>query len=224
MTTLRRRIATDTRYALGGFPAATVSFALVVTGVAAGLGSLVAFVGLPILAATAGAARRFADAEREMVAEVLDRPVGRPDYPAAPPSAGLLRRLANPVAHTQGWLDLLHAVIAFPFAVLSFAVTLTWWVAAVAGLSFPLYGWIIAAIPGVDGGIPQLLGLGDGTAAFIIFNTAVGALFAVTLPPIVHGMALVRATLAQALLTGPARPAVAESYSPYADLLAPRRA
>ncbi|MFG3441375.1 sensor domain-containing protein [Nonomuraea sp. NPDC047897] len=223
MTTLRQRIATDTRYALGGFPAAAVSFALVVGGVAAGLGSLVAVVGLPILAATATAARRFADAEREMVAEVLERPVGRPAYPAAPPSAGRLRRLANPVAGTQGWLDMLHAVIAFPFALLSFAVTLTWWAGAIAGLSFPLYGWILAAIPGMQG-LPELLGLGDGTATFIIFNTAVGALFAVTLPPVVRGMALFRATLAQALLTRPAGPAVVEPFSPYADLLAPRRA
>ncbi|WP_101790507.1 sensor domain-containing protein [Nonomuraea indica] len=223
MTTLRQRIATDTRYALGGFPAATISFALVVSGMAAGIGSLVAVVGVPILGATAATARRFADTEREMVAEVLEHPVGRPVYPDAPPSAGLLRRLANPVAGAQGWLDMLHAVIAFPFAVLSFAVTLTWWVGAIAGLSFPLYGWILAAIPGMEG-LPELLGLGDGTATFVIFNTAVGALFAVTLPPVVRGMALVRATLAQAMLTRPVRPAVQEPFSPYADLLAARRA
>lgn len=207
MTTLRQRLATDTRYALAGFPAATLSFSLVVTGVAAGLGSMVAFVGLPILAATAAAARNFADFERVALPEVLDRPVARPDYPQAPAGADWFRRTMNPLFSAQAGLDLLYAIVAFPFALIAFVVTVVWWAGAIAGLTFPLYGWIIAGIPGMDGGLPALLGLGNGTATLVIFNTALGALFALTLVPVVRTVALFKAGISQALLTRPAYPA-----------------
>ncbi|MER6944199.1 sensor domain-containing protein [Nonomuraea sp. NPDC000554] len=204
MTTLRHRIATDTRYNMAGFPTAVLSFSLVVAGVSAGIGSTVAFVGLPILAATAAMARNFADAELATISEVLGRPLARPAYPQAPAGAGWFRRMMNPLANGQSWIDLIYAVVAFPLAVASFAVTAVWWAGAIAGLTFPLYGWILAAVPGVsDGGVPALLGIGHDPATFVIFNTAIGVLFALTLPPVVRGTALMRASLAQALLTRP---------------------
>ncbi|MFC7099150.1 hypothetical protein ACFQQB_00790 [Nonomuraea rubra] len=36
---------------------------------------------------------------------------------------------------------------------------------------------------------------------FVVFNTAIGVLFALTLVPVVRGAALVKASLAQAMLT-----------------------
>ncbi|GAA2300835.1 hypothetical protein GCM10010149_57420 [Nonomuraea roseoviolacea subsp. roseoviolacea] len=203
MTTLWHRIATDTRYTFMGLPSALASFSLVVTGVAAGLGAAVAVVGLPVLAGTASLARNFADGERESLAEVLRRPVGRPVYAEPPAGAGWWRRTLNPLASPRAWMDLMHAVVAFPFALAAFVVTTVWWAVAIAGLAFPLYGWIVAKIPGVDGGLPQLLGLGSGTTAFVLFNTAVGALFALTLAPAVRAAALLKAAPAQLLLAGP---------------------
>ncbi|MBN6050931.1 sensor domain-containing protein, partial [Nonomuraea sp. RK-328] len=195
-----------------GLPAALASFGLVVTGVAAGLGSAVAVVGLPVLAGTAVLARNFAESERESLAEVLRRPVGRPVYARPAEDAGWWRRTLNPLASPQAWTDLLHAVVALPFALVAFVITTVWWAIAVAGLAFPLYGWIIAGIPGVDGGLPQLLGLGIGMTTFVMFNTAVGALFALTLAPAVRAAALFRAVPAQLLL---ARPVVESPYDPY---------
>ncbi|MEV0195589.1 sensor domain-containing protein [Nonomuraea sp. NPDC050691] len=213
MTTLRRRIATDTRYTFMGLPATLASFGLVVTGVAAGLGSAVAVVGLPVLAATAVLARNFAESERESLADVLRRPVGRPVYARPPAGAGRWRRTLNPLASPQAWMDLLHAVVAFPFALVAFVITTVWWAGAVAGLTFPLYGWIIAGIPDVDGGLPAFLGLGTGATAFVMFNTAAGALFALTLAPAVRVAALLRAVPAQLLLT---RPVVESPYDLHA--------
>ncbi|TMR91384.1 sensor domain-containing protein, partial [Nonomuraea basaltis] len=80
MRTLQRRLATDTRYVLLGLPMAVMSFAVVVIGVSAGLGGAVAFIGLPILAATAALARNLADVERLALPEVLGHPVARPRY------------------------------------------------------------------------------------------------------------------------------------------------
>ncbi|MEU6999752.1 sensor domain-containing protein [Nonomuraea sp. NPDC046570] len=201
MTTFPRRIATDTRYALMGFPASVASFALTITGVAAGLGSAVAFVGLPVLAGTAAMSRGFADVERAALPGVLGHPVARPHYNQAPAQASWFRRTMNPLTSAQAWLDLLHPIIAFPFALIAFVFSVVWWAGAIAGLTFPLYGWILFDIPGMDGGLPSLLGLGDSLASFVGFNTGLGALFALTLLPVLRGAALLKASLAQSLLT-----------------------
>ncbi|MEU4224984.1 sensor domain-containing protein [Nonomuraea sp. NPDC026600] len=215
MTTLRHRIATDTRYVLLGFPPAVMSFVLVLTGVAAGVGSAVAFVGLPILAASAAMARNFADVERVLLPDVLGRRLARPRYRQAPSDAGWFRRTMNPLASGQSALDILHAIVAFPIAIVTFVVTVVWWAAAIAGLTFPLYGWIIARIPGYQGDLPGLLGLGSDLTTLVVFNTVLGVLFALTLLPVVRGAALVKASLAQAMLTRPAydeRPATIPAH------------
>ena len=216
MTNLRHRIAADSRYTLTGFPTAVTCFALTVAGVAAGIGSMVAFVGFPVLAGTAAMARRFADAERAALPGVLGHAVARPDYPRAPAGAGWFRRLINPLANGQAWMDLLHGIVNFPFALFSFVVTVVWWSVALAGLAFPVYGWwLIAHVPNFDGGLPALLGFGDGAAVIMIFNTAVGALFALTLAPVLRIVALVKANLAQALLTRPVHSGRQESGLAY---------
>ncbi|MFI6531144.1 sensor domain-containing protein [Nonomuraea sp. NPDC050547] len=204
MRTLQHRITTDTRYVLIGFPVTVIAFVLVVAGVAAGLGGAVAFVGLPVLAATAVLARKFADAERAALPDVVGRPLARPEYPAAPAGAGWFRRTMTPIANGQAFLDLLHAIVALPFAIVSFVLTAVWWAGAIAGLTFPIYGWALAKLPGLDGGLPALLGLGDGDGVFVAFNTAAGLLFALTLPAVVRIAATLKANLAEALLTRPA--------------------
>ncbi|MEU8360602.1 sensor domain-containing protein [Nonomuraea sp. NPDC048882] len=201
MTSLRRRLATDTRYALLGLPVAVLHFAVAVAGIAAGVGGAVAFVGLPILAGAAAMARGLSDVERVALPEVLGRSVARPSYTAVPAGAGWFRRLMNPLASGQSWLDLLYGIIAFPFSLAAAVVTMVWWAGTIAGLTFPVYGWILARLPGTDGSLAALLGLGDGDLAFVGVNTAVGVLFALTLMPVVRAAALVKASLAQAMLT-----------------------
>ncbi|GAA3543098.1 hypothetical protein GCM10022419_024080 [Nonomuraea rosea] len=206
-----QRLTADTRYVLIGFPAAIILFAAVVTGVAAGIGSAVAFIGLPILAATAALARNFADVERVMLPGVLGHPVARPQYAAVPAGAGPLRRLLNPLTSGQAAMDLLYGIIAFPFAIVSFVLVVVWWAGAVAGLTFPIYGWQIAAIPGSEITLPWQLGLGDSDLLFVGFYTVAGVLFALTLPVVVRIAALLKASMAQIMLTHAAQPAPSSS-------------
>ncbi|MEV0621027.1 sensor domain-containing protein [Nonomuraea sp. NPDC050404] len=201
MTSLRHRLRIDTQYTLLGFPIALSHFAVVVAGVSAGVGGAVAFIGLPILAGTAAAARGMADFERVALPDVLDRPVGRPVYRSAPADAGWFRRMMNPLASGQAVMDMMYGIIAFPFSLAAAVVTLVWWAGAIAGLTFPLYGWILAAIPGVNQTLPELLGLGDSALMYVGFNTFAGVLFALTLYPVVRGAALIKASLAQSMLT-----------------------
>ncbi|MBB5822765.1 signal transduction histidine kinase [Streptosporangium becharense] len=218
MRALLSRVGTDTRYLLAGFPLAVVWFAVMVTGFAAGIGTVVVWVGVPILAMTLMLARGFADVERRWLPEVLGRPVARPRYRPAPEGAGWFRRMANPLTNGQSWLDLLHGIVAFPIAVVTFVLTVTWWAGTILGLTYPLYGWIVAAIPGNDGGLAHLLGLG-GTAVDVVINTVIGVLFALTLPVVVRSAALLQAGLGRAMLTG-----VAELHERIDDLAEGRAA
>ncbi|GIH79082.1 sensor domain-containing protein [Planobispora longispora] len=195
-----RRIGIDTRYLLISFPLALIAFCLTVVGFSAGVGTVVVWIGVPILAATMMLARGFADLERRMLPEVLGRPVARPRYRPAPRAAGFFRRLVNPMANGQSWLDLLYAVVNFPIAVVTFCLTVTWWAGAVLGLTYPIYGWILEGIPD-NNGPAELLGFGDGVLVGVIFNTAIGVLFAITLPLVVRGAALVQSGLSRAMLT-----------------------
>ncbi|MFI6324303.1 sensor domain-containing protein [Nonomuraea sp. NPDC050556] len=204
MKSLPRRIAADTHYNLVGLPTSIASFSLTIAGIAAGVGSLVAVVGLPVLAGTGAMARTFADHERAALTEVVDQPLERPHYAAAPAGAGWFRRALNPLASGQTWMDLLHAIVTFPLSLVSFVLTVVWWAGAIAGLTFPLYGWILYRIPDFHSSLPELLGLGSDLTTYVVFNTALGVAFAVTLPVVVRLAALTRASMAQILLTRPA--------------------
>ncbi|GLW11011.1 histidine kinase [Microtetraspora sp. NBRC 13810] len=201
MRSLYKQAGIDTRYLLIGFPVAVIAFVLLITGFAAGVGTTVVWVGLPILATTLLLARTFADTERRQLPEVLGRPVPRPRYAPAPKDAGAFRRMVNPLTNGQSWLDLLHGILAFPFAIVGFVFAVTWWSGTVAGLSYPLYGWILYRIPG-NNTLPSLLGLPDLYIADAAFNFAIGLLFLLTLPFVLHLVALLKAGLGRALLVG----------------------
>ncbi len=205
MRKVLHRVGTDTRYALVGLPTAIISFTLGVAGFAAGVGSIVAFgLGLLILSITLLVARGFGDLERHQLPEILGRPVARPRYRPAPADAGPVRRLLNPLTNGQPWLDLLHSILVFPFAIVAFVITVVWWSVAVAGLLYPVYGWILhrSVRPENRREIPELLGFGDSLAVNTVFHVTVGVVFALTLPLFVRLVVLLRASIGRALLTG----------------------
>ncbi|MFI7614443.1 sensor histidine kinase [Nonomuraea terrae] len=202
MRSLMRRVLLDTRYTLVGFPTALIGFVLMIAGFAAGVGTTVVWIGLPLLAGTLLVARGFADAERGWLSDVLKRPPVRPRYKPAPPGAGRFRRLINPLTSGQSWLDLLHGVINLPFAIVAFALTVVFWAIPIAGLAWPIYGIFLMQIPG-SMELPELLGIGDGSYLVnVVFYVALGLFFMLLLPFVVRGAALLRAGLGRALLTG----------------------
>ncbi|WP_113702542.1 sensor histidine kinase [Nonomuraea lactucae] len=201
MRSLTRRVLLDTRYTLVGFPATVIGFALLVAGLSAGVGTVVVWVGVPILAATLLMARGFADAERGWLSDVLRRPPVRPRYKPAPAGAGRFRRLVNPLTSGQSWLDLLHGILNFPLALLSFVLTVVSWAVPVLGLTYPLYGIVTSRIPD-NKELPELLGLGDGYLVNSTFYVSLGLVFLLLMPFVVRGSALLRSGLGRALLTG----------------------
>lgn len=194
-----KRVLLDTRYTTVGFPTAVIGFILLVVGLSAGLGTVVVWIGVPILVGTLMVARGFADAERGWLSEVLARPAVRPRYKPAPQGAGRFRRLINPMTSGQSWLDLLHGILVFPIAIASFVITVVFWAVPLMGLTFPLYGWIMVNTDGLT--LAELLGFGSGYWPNTIFYFVLGVIGAVMLPFAVRGAALLRAGLGRALLT-----------------------
>ncbi|MCA0144024.1 sensor domain-containing protein [Blastococcus sp. LR1] len=193
-----RQLGIDTGYTLSNFPIGIAAFVVVVTGLALGAGLLVIWVGVAVLAATLLAARGFAMAERAWLPAVLGRPVPRPAY--LRPEGRPVRKLVTPLRDPQTWLDVLHALVRFPFTIAGFVVTVTMWAGALGGLTRGLWDWALPNGPG-DRDLPELLGLGNGATTRIIFYTVVGLLFAVVLPFAVRGIALLQAQLGRVLLT-----------------------
>lgn len=200
MTTLRQ-LGVDTGYTLLGFPLAVLSFSVIVTGLSAGVGSLMVVIGLPILAGTLLAARFFADIERMRFPAVLHTPRSRPIYRVAPPGATVWKRMVTPLSQSQFWLDVLHAILRFPISVLVFSIVVSWWASAIAGTLTVLWDWSIPRGPD-NTSLAQLIGLGDSAFARIGFQTAVGLICLLTLPFVVRGCALLEASFSRMLLTG----------------------
>ncbi|WP_083406370.1 sensor histidine kinase [Mycolicibacterium rutilum] len=201
---LLHRLVSDTGYLLLGLPLATLSFSLVVTGVSAGLGTLVVVIGVPILAGTLLVARFFADIERMRIAPVLRRPVTRPVYRTAGENAGWWKRTILPLGQFQFWLDVLHAVLYFPIAVTTFCIVVSWWAAAIGGTLTIAWDWAIPRGP-ENRSLAELVGLGDGAVARIGLQTAIGVVCLITLPVVARGCAAFSAYFSRLLLTGVAQ-------------------
>ena len=198
---LLRQLGVDSGYVLFGFPLAVVSFCVLVTGLSAGLGTVVIIVGVPILTLTLLAGRVFADIERLRIAGVLHRPRTRPAYPPAAPGAGIWKRMLTPLGQVQFWLDVAHGILALPVSLVTFCVVVSWWATAVGGTSTVLWDWSIPRGPDTVS-LAQLIGLGDSDLARIGFQTAVGLVCLITLPLVARGCALFSAGFSRLLLSG----------------------
>ncbi len=198
---LMRQLGIDTGYIMYGFPLATTSFVVGLTGFTAGVSTLFSLLGVPILTATLFGARFFADLERLRIPAVLRRPRTRPAYRSPEPGDGFWRRMLLPLRQTQFWLDLTHSIMFFPIAVTTFCIVVSWWAVAIGGTLTIVWDWSIPHGPD-NQSLAQLIGLGDSAAARIALQTAAGLLFLFTLPAVTRGCALVSATFSRSLLTG----------------------
>ncbi|GAA3286109.1 sensor domain-containing protein [Dactylosporangium vinaceum] len=196
-----RQLGIDTQYVLLGLPLSIITIVLCVTGFSLGVGLMVLVIGFPVLFATIFQARGFATLERARVGPVLGIDLPHPYYKKAKPGAGFWKRTFVPLTDGQSWLDLVHGVFRLIPSVLAFAFVVVWWAGALGGLTTVLWDWSIPRGPDMHD-LPELLGLGRGTTVRILFHTGLGLIFALTLFPVVRGVALLEALFARALLSG----------------------
>ncbi len=199
--TMTRRVPTELGrsyvYLLTGLPLGIAAFVVAITGFSVGMGSLVVWLGLPVLAGTLTAARGFAAVDRSMLHRVTGRELMAHYREPHGRGLGLLwSRLADP----QSWRDLLHAVVAFPVRIAAFVISLTWGAAGLASLLYVTWEWSLPR----QGDYTGLFGLITGINTWITeitFNTVLGVLMLLTLPFVLRGLVAVQAGLARGLLT-----------------------
>lgn len=195
--TPRLRVARSAGYVLTGFPLAVAAFVLLIAGFSVGIGTLVITIGVVVLAGTLAAARTFARVERSRLDALFGIRMPRPAYRT--PRGGRFGRAVSAGADPRRWLDLLHGIVAFPVAVATFAIVVSWFAAAIGGLGYVLWEWSVPRGPD-DHSLSYYMGLGNGRTADILVTTALGAVAALTLPWVVRGCAAVQAGLAWSLL------------------------
>ena len=195
-----RQLGRDTQFILIGFPLGLIALVVSMTGFWLGLGLAVVWIGVPLLMGVMFLARGLATVERARIAPVIGRAMPHPYY-KRPVTPTFWRRVLTPITDGQSWLDLLHAMFRFIPSTIAFSFAVAWWAAALGGLTFPLWDWSIPRGPdNVE--LPELIGLGDAPSTRVIFYLALGAFFALTLFPVIRGMALLEAMFARVLLSG----------------------
>jgi signal transduction histidine kinase len=191
------RFARGLAYLALGLPLCVVAFAVAIAGFAAGVGTVVVWVGVPILAVTLWACRGLAELERRATEGATGRALPSHHYRA--PTGSTLGRLVRSLTDPQLWRDLVHAVLGFPVRLAAFVIAITW---TVGGLGELLYaGWQWALPRGDVSGLYGLITGRSSELGEIALNTGVGVVLVGTSPLVVRGLVAVRAGFARWLLT-----------------------
>jgi hypothetical protein len=149
------------------FVLGTVYFVALVVAIAVGVGTLVVWIGVPILGMTMVAWRAAAGAERWRVWRMLGTEIDRPSRPApqrltAP--GELLRQLRTQATDPATWRDLLYLFLMFPIGIAELVLV-------TAGSSLSI-GLLVMPVAGPTGGsgisvagthfnsVPASIGLG----------------------------------------------------------------
>ncbi len=193
-------------YVLLSLPISILLFVYAVTMVSLGAGLLVTFLGVPVLAAALAGCRGFGSVERARARGLLGLEVGEPE-PLRAKGQGLMAWVGAVLKSGSSWRALLYAVLQLPWAVLSFAVTVTLWSVGWTLLTYPLWFWVLPAYAGQSG--IQLYG--DEQREIYLDNpfeiavtAGVGLLFTLATPWIVRALTTVDRVMVHGLL-GPSR-------------------
>ena len=127
------------------FPLRLLQFVLLVVGMAVGVGTLVIWVGAPILMATTQLTHYFADVERRWVRWALGTPV--PPAQRSTQEGNLVRRWRGQLTDPTTWRDLSYLMLVFPMGVFEFAFGIA------AAILFPLAVWVAPLLGWMHGQI-----------------------------------------------------------------------
>ena len=175
---------------------------ILAVGLTVGVGTLIIWVGVFVLALTLLAWRGGAWLERRWVGAMLGVQIPDPYRPL--PAGSLWRRARVLAGDPATWKDLAYLVVLFPLGLIWFVVTTTVWTLALGLLTAPLWYWIPA-----DGAVALFE---DGDRSILVLDTlpeailagVVGAALCVAAAWVVRGMAIAHGAVALALL-GPSQ-------------------
>src|SRR5699024_4467102 len=134
-----------------------VGFSLLIGLLAAGVSSVVVWVGLPILVAGVHVAHGFAGAERALQRAVLGTELPTPEPVRAPSAAGWICAILTALTASLYWLDSLWVLFNFLLALVTFPLALAWTLGAIATIGAPLATLVLDRV------LPDVQGDGLGT-------------------------------------------------------------
>ncbi|MFC1420948.1 sensor domain-containing protein [Streptacidiphilus cavernicola] len=200
------RVWRESLHMLVNLPVGIVTFTFAVPMLVLGLGTVLTFIGLPVLAAAVLGCLGFGAMERGRARATLDldlrgRPGRRPSGDTD--RHGLMAWAKAALGSGAGWRSVLYSVLMLPFGVLSFSLTLTLWITGIGYASYPLWQWVFPTyvnVPGLqlyenDGhtvylsSVPQIAGV-----------CAAGLLVMFLTPWVVRGLAAVQRSMVRGLL------------------------
>src|SRR5579884_1270594 len=116
--------ANSIAYLLLAFPLGIFYFVVLFTGLSAGIGTVIVWLGIPILFATIAAIWGMAALERSLAVRLLhiDIPVPRGRYAE---SGKMIERFALKIRDGQTWKSLVYLLLKFPLGTIFFCVTVT---------------------------------------------------------------------------------------------------
>ncbi|GAB2766126.1 sensor histidine kinase [Amycolatopsis magusensis] len=138
-------------FMVASFPLRLVQFVLLVTLAAVGIGTVVVWVGVPLLVLVTGLTRWFGDVERRWVRKTLDTPL--PDAVRLPQEGTWLQRWRTRLTDQTTWRDFGYLMLALPLGIVEFAL-------GIAGIVlFPIAIWVLPWVAWLHGNLAlSLLG------------------------------------------------------------------
>ena len=202
-----RRFGDDLLYVLCGFPVALTSFVVLVTLLSVAVGLIVVWVGIPLLVLSLYVARGFAGIERgrlRLRGDLLAPAV----YAESAPDSSWWRRTIDRLSDRQYWLDVVHGLLVFPVATVTWSIAVTWVTTTIGGLT--AYLWLPFVDTDSDGTtIADVLKLSAGedlaetlhwTPSEGVIYTVIGVIGLLTVIPVIRAIAVPQAGLARTLL------------------------
>ena len=128
-----RQMRRDAAYLLLAWPLNVVAFIIAVTLIALGAGTVIIWIGIPILVLGLEICTYFADMERRAVAAVDSSEYVPGYYLRTDPGDGTVQRLLTTLRDPQRWLDLGWVFVGLFVTTATWALSLTWLVTMFVG-------------------------------------------------------------------------------------------
>ncbi|WP_128379258.1 sensor histidine kinase [Streptomyces cavernae] len=193
-------------YLMLSLPISIIMFTFAITMGSLGMGLLITFLGIPVLAAALAGCRGFGALERARARGLLGLHVDDPE-PLRVRKHGLMGWLGAVLKSGSSWRHLLYGLLHMPWATFAFSVALIFWTYGWALLTYPVWFWFFPMYGGQDG----LQLYGDKTHSIYLDNpfeitvtALVGLLFTLATPWVVRALTMVDRLMVQGLL-GPSR-------------------
>ena len=196
-----RQMRRDASYLMLAWPLNVVAFVVAATLTVLGAGTVIIWIGIPILVLSLETCGNFAAMERRAVAAVDSSEYVPGHYARVEPEDGAVRRLLVPLRDPQRWLDLVWVVGAFVMTTVTWLLSFTWLAVMIAGLIAPFADIVMeTALDAESQSLAEFLGLRPALLWQLLFDLALWALFAFTAPFVLRFLTRTQQAFSRALL------------------------